>query len=433
MTFARQRRQTALCGYVALLLTCTSSVSLANIRFTENIDLPGIGLRIRVMTHAREKPLSPPRIFTYQENTGAGNVNTDMFDPRELWLADQHAGEWIDQSDNALTMAVLRYALPGGFAREHVRREEYQARRPQKASSENWSLESATAWVKTFTQNDTAQLSAVTLASTKFRDLLRVDCTAASPYAFGYLFRLNNRSMVTSANRPDWYLAMFTLSKTTPRTSAIEEAHRKFLPYITSTTLGTTTSDSPSTRFQNQRFSPDNSEKTQSFLRSRQQVASSIFNMKDWWFVETPNYILLSNLDARYRVMVKQLQSDLEGLRTAYIQLIPPRREIKAVSVVRMFATNSEYVDYVGKDYAWTIGLWMGSRKELVIRPLAEQSTQAEKDRIKRTAYHESFHQYLFYALDQRITAAWFNEGHASLFEQVAISRQGIKLGEDPE
>lgn len=63
---------------------------------------------------------------------------------------------------------------------------------------------------------------------------------------------------------------------------------------------------------------------------------------------ETENYIFLSNLGLRHKVFVKELQHEMETVYAAYEQLIAPRTPISAVSVVRLFATEMEYLEYVG-------------------------------------------------------------------------------------
>lgn len=158
---------------------------------------------------------------------------------------------------------------------------------------------------------------------------------------------------------------------------------------------------------------------------SRQQAEESIRNLKGWWVAHTDHYVFLSNLDSRHRTMVRELQEDLEVLRQSFETLLAPTQPIDAACVVRIFATPEEYDAYVPREQRWTSGLWIASTGELVIRPPPdERDRQGHRESILRIAYHEAFHQYLHYALGRLRTAAWFNEGHAALFEAAQVRRR---------
>ena len=168
------------------------------------------------------------------------------------------------------------------------------------------------------------------------------------------------------------------------------------------------------------------------FITSRQQVADSIRNMKNWWFAETEHYIILSNMKSRNSTLLKHILANVEILRACFEQFIPPRTEISSISVIRIFATSGEYLRYVGEGKEWSYGFWMPDKKELVIRP-AEWGDDATKgQQILGTVYHEAFHQYIFYALDRVEASPWFNEGHAEFFEASALSTHRLDVAETP-
>ncbi|MDA0990845.1 MAG: DUF1570 domain-containing protein [Verrucomicrobia bacterium] len=150
--------------------------------------------------------------------------------------------------------------------------------------------------------------------------------------------------------------------------------------------------------------------------------------MHDWWFVETPHYIILSNLRTQQRSMVKALQVDLERLWPIFEGLIAPTRPMESVSVVRIFSTVEAYQEYVGPEHQWTGGMWLSSQRELVIRPIDQASNAQGRQAILRTAYHEAFHQYVDYALDGIPPAPWYNEGHGMLFEHSELANRGINI-----
>ncbi len=174
-------------------------------------------------------------------------------------------------------------------------------------------------------------------------------------------------------------------------------------------------------------------EKSSEFAASRADVIASIRNMKDWWYVETKNYIIVSNLSTRDRQLMRRLQKDIEYLRSAYEQFMPAHRPITAVSVVRVFGSSKEYVDYVGESMRWTAGVWISRKKELVINPFGSGHGVQDIGAVLRTVYHEAFHQYLFYAFGRLPTSVWYNEGHAEFYETSAITQSRLSVGENSQ
>lgn len=130
--------------------------------------------------------------------------------------------------------------------------------------------------------------------------------------------------------------------------------------------------------------------------------------------------------------MVKQMQSEVELLRDAFVQLMPPHADIRSVSVIRVFADEKEYLAYVPKELSWSTGLWVADKKELVIKAGDWGNRRESQQETMRTVAHEAFHQYFFYAMDRAMPAAWFNEGVAMFFENAALSEQRLKVEEDP-
>jgi len=170
------------------------------------------------------------------------------------------------------------------------------------------------------------------------------------------------------------------------------------------------------------------------YLAARERVIQNIRNLKDWWYIELPDYILTSNMETRNRRLVTMIQEDIETLRAAYQAFIPPRAEINDVSVVRVFRDRAEYLNYIPKDMQWSAGIWMPMKKELVISPLEVSQTSEGRRLTLLVVYHEAFHQYIFYALGGRELPVWFDEGHAALFEgsDIDAHRKTVKIVEEP-
>ncbi len=78
-----------------------------------------------------------------------------------------------------------------------------------------------------------------------------------------------------------------------------------------------------------------------------------------------------------------------------------------------------------------TIGLWSPSHEELLI---LDMGNSARNETLK-TMRHEAFHQYLYYATGNGRHAVWFNEGHATFFENVSYDakKNYIRIWDDPK
>ncbi|NQZ68991.1 MAG: DUF1570 domain-containing protein [Lentisphaeria bacterium] len=123
---------------------------------------------------------------------------------------------------------------------------------------------------------------------------------------------------------------------------------------------------------------------------------------------------------------------NIEILRKQYEKFIPMNKKLDAINVVTVFNTRSEYLAYIPKGFEWSGGIWLPTRRELVISPPDVNSKKLAREIILGTCYHEAFHQYAFYALESN-PPIWFSEGHASLFESVDIDRgkKAVKIKED--
>ena len=427
--FGRAARVAAILALAAVTPALPAHAARGQIKFRKGTELDGLGLSLRLMSNAHEKPLRAPDAYTYLFSDGFTERRIEMFDPYDLWLREQHAGEWEDSFGNVLTLAEIRAPLPAGFEREHATREEYATRRRLTPAPAHWTPAALAAWVASFTRVDGVRPEPDPRPPFQFAQLIRFGFPDQDPPQLAYAFQLNPRAIGQGHVDRRWYFAWFQLEPDFTVEEADAEITRYFLHYV-STLSGPAPAGAPapSAKFQDEDLAPQ--ARSRRTRESRERVARSIANMEDWWFVETRHFIILSNMKVRYRSMVKDLQADLETLWEAYERLIPPRGPLSAVSVVRIFATPEEYEAFVGPEHKWTGGLWMTAAQELVIRPLSAGGSREQRERILRTCYHESFHQYIYYALNRVETDAWFNEGHAVMFENADIGNRGVRIDE---
>ncbi|RMD78030.1 MAG: DUF1570 domain-containing protein, partial [Lentisphaerae bacterium] len=146
-----------------------------------------------------------------------------------------------------------------------------------------------------------------------------------------------------------------------------------------------------------------------------------------WYFLESPHYFLKTDIRATNRYRWRDLLAELELLRRAYVQLCPPLSSAFPVGVLCVFASRSQYQQYVPPLLKWSLGLWIPSRGELLISP-TDNRRQIKWDEIRKVTFHEAFHQYLFYASGIRPVPVWFNEGHAMLVEVAQIDRARTRI-----
>ena len=162
-------------------------------------------------------------------------------------------------------------------------------------------------------------------------------------------------------------------------------------------------------------------ERSAAYQDSRRRVIDSIRALKDWWYIETPHFIVVSNIARRKDV--RDIAEEAEEIRTVYEKLMPPPREIDAVSVIRVFDDRDQYNAYLGGGAEWSGGCWMAHKQELVFF-VAYEEVKDKKARsviAKRTLRHELLHQYFFYALGHNTAPPWFNEGLAQYYEHLSL------------
>ena len=165
------------------------------------------------------------------------------------------------------------------------------------------------------------------------------------------------------------------------------------------------------------------------FQATVEKVKQEVSNLEGWWFAQTPNYILKSNLSSRSKTFAKKIQERVEVMRDVYEKFIPPVDKISAVSVITVLETRKEYIEY-SEAPSWSAGVWNAGRRELIVSQLDGNKKNAEYQ-MMNTLHHEAFHQYIYYALNEIQTPAWFNEGHADLFAAVKVTGTKVKITED--
>jgi hypothetical protein len=392
------------------LLGAIRAPGALELRLDEAVELQRAGIRF---TPFREIPLLPkpsPDTFTFTDPRTDQRIEALQFS--QAWKLDQTRALFTNDIGR-VTVAMM--SVPNRLDVEEIN-DGYVTESAYRAAAEGWepawTEESIAAWIEAFSGS---VVSGHRQLGKKYA--LPFPCRMYSFHASGY-----NRAflMKVSSKTARWFV-VFQFEIRHPE--SIENLDLAVLRWLRSVSTSTTRTSSKTANMRHQNFSAlaQDANQTETFLHTKRRVIDNINALDDWWYVEMPHYVLVSNLKKSNKGLVDRIQKDIEILRSAFEQIYPPIKPIEEVSVIRVFNSREEYLTYVGAEYAWTIGLWMPNRKELVVSPTGSGGSGGKKE-ILDTAYHEAFHQYVFYALDQAAIPMWLNEGLACLFEAARFS-----------
>ncbi len=147
--------------------------------------------------------------------------------------------------------------------------------------------------------------------------------------------------------------------------------------------------------------------------------------IKGWSTIRTPHYLIVYDDDVNKKKIVNRVVREIEALRSQlYEVMFPPDRPIEAISIVRICETREQYRAYGAP--AGSGGYWSSYHEELVLF----QDKGNKKGAIE-TAYHEAFHQYIYYSVGNVAPHSWFNEGHGDFFSGHIYKGGKFKRGPD--
>ncbi len=150
----------------------------------------------------------------------------------------------------------------------------------------------------------------------------------------------------------------------------------------------------------------------------RKEVRRSL--SRGWKAEDTENFLFI--YDTKDAALVRKVKNDLEIIRTKYLELFPPVKEIEAVSTVRVCKDKEEFQKFSGAPPN-VGGFWNSETRELVFydaEDIPEAPGSGRKDSIL-VLYHEAFHQYIHYSCGEVAPHSWFNEGTGDYFSGARI------------
>ena len=391
--------------------------------------LPAVGLRLPLPADALSQPLPPVEVKTYVLQRGSESWTEDRYQALELWYATQHVAEWaLPQRGSRLVLGAATLAPPVGFTDADITRDQFAlyTNSPQ-ASVEADDDRLLRLWLAAFSGCTLGDPESLPVGRTRLARLYRFPTDR--PDIHVWLFRFQRAGGL--AHLPDVWIALVSVAASTGD-GAAEAA------FVEQTLLANL---APMGRFDGRESAAERllRERSQKGVRahpSRDAAHASIAAHPDWWALDSEDYVLLSN-GQEDRKTAQALLEDLQQARALYAAAFPGFADTaEDVSVIRLFATETEYEAYVGAcagpDYAWTAGLYNGNKRELVIRPIPARTRNASYRRTLQTALHEGFHQYLHQATGVATPAVWFNEGFAAFFEGLSF-RNGKPVFDEDE
>ena len=364
-------------------------------------EFPDLALRCMVPAGAKAEPVEMPRATAYLVTGADGGYRLeDRYKVFDLWRADAIRARWVDGEGNRFSICRLRQKPPDDTEDGDRTRLDFRARHAKAALGPK-DLESL---------DEAAYLLAPADVEERLRPrrsqrqnlaaLWRYSTTnsAAQVYAF--------RPRVETGKRSDWYLASLV--------SEDPEAEEKMSAWLDEVSAVR----NPVAKASAGAGSPSATETDLLAEDYRRNVA----NYSGWHFTSASNIVVVDSMSGSAREpFVRALTNTLSRMQAEYRAVAPsPLSDDSHIAAVRVFGTREEYLAYVGTDMKWSAALWSPQHRELVMY-LPETGVE----RLLRTAWHEAFHQHLDYACSMIQAPAWFNEGHAVLFENTHFDMDG--------
>ena len=385
-------------------------LSAQRIRDGKYVELPGAMIKLKPFKDMKLQSLPALQSATYKRQFSNGKEEfINAYNPMDLWRRDQHVATF--KNDFALIqVAELNYPMLENLKMlngKHITMDNYKQALDQ--LSFKWDKGMIEKWLETHVgrqiESSTSKFPKIYL---RYKYLF-FKLKSAPNHEYTFIMRTKSGRMVL------FHTQIASTYKETDSENAVRSLMR-------SVSIGAKKGKTKTLSKDFQSSKTKKGSASEEFRETLEQVKKDIANQKDWWFAQTPNYILKSNLTRSNRTFAKNIQENIELLRKAYARLMPAQKEIREVSVITVFNTREEYLAYLPKGYEWTGGLWVPSRRELIVSPINSRSKKENQKVILETVYHEGFHQYAHYSQNYLQLPIWLNEGCACFFEDVKLS-----------
>jgi hypothetical protein len=381
---------------------------------------PNIGFQFANLRHAKADPVPPPEAHSYIRIESDTVTRVDQFKPYDLWYRQVCCGRWFDASGTRLILGRMSHRLPEANEEKVTRQTFESLLASSEADFSSRTTEQMKEWVESFSGHKVYEAQGLSQSGAALNAIYYYPCEKTNVLIYAF-----QPSHVEGSSNPDWFCIILDVLGTRDFAKAKAQVEDQFFGKIDtlspSSKGGVTVAELEISKKATLPVDlPDHP--------VRLEARKSVENYDTWWIHETEGFVILSDVSSEMgKPVVNELLKTLPLLKQAFAKLVPPLTREPDVSIIRIFQNPDDYVLYVGKAQAWTGGLWMPLRRELVLREVP--STAA----ISKTLRHEAFHQYLAYAYCLLNTPPWMNEGHAVLFENTSVNAKGKLIFEEDE
>jgi hypothetical protein len=381
---------------------------------------PNIGLAFSNLRQPQADPVPPPEAYSYIRVEANNLSRVDQFKPYDLWYRHVCCGRWFDLSGNRFILGRLSHDLPVA-SEEKVTRETFEQIFDAAALTSAEAEKEMKVWVEAFSGYKVEPGKKLSQSGPTLNTSYTFPCEKTNVLIYTF-----HPSRMEGDNDPDWFCAIIETPPVRDISKVRAQIETDFLfkiatPSRSSKDKGATVDELEVAK--KERIAIDLPDHP-----VRREARKSVENYDSWWIHETEGFVILSDVSSEMgKPVVTELLKTLPLLKKAFTTLVPPLTLDPDVAIIRIFQRPEDYVNYVGQDKAWSGGLWMPARRELVLREVPSTAS------ISKTLRHEAFHQYLSTAYCLLSTPPWMNEGHATFFENATLNAKGKLIFEEDE
>ncbi|MEI7947523.1 MAG: DUF1570 domain-containing protein [bacterium] len=388
--------------------------------FGSSKNYPNIGMKFPNLRNAKADPVPPPEATSYVRVGADTMTRVDLFAPYDLWYRRVCCARWFDLSGNRLILARMSHQLPEA-SEAMVSRQTFDTLMASAETTFNSSTEAQMKeWVEAFSGWKVYSPKGLSQSGAALNNVYYYPCDKTNVLIYTF-----QPSQLAGSTSPDWFCVILESPGARDFGKMKAQFEEQFIgkieiPSRSSKDAGVVVEELDVAKKNALPVDlPDHP--------VRLEARKSVENYDTWWIHETEGFVILSDVSSEMgKPVVTELLKTMPMLKQAFTKLVPPLTCEPDVSIIRIFQVPEDYINYVGQARAWTGGLWMPARRELVLREVP--STAA----LSKTLRHEAFHQYLSYAYCLMSAPPWMNEGHACFFENTSVTSKG-KLSFDED
>lgn len=382
---------------------------------------PNIGLKFPILRTAKADPVPPPEATSYIRVEADTLTRVDLFTPYDLWYRQVCCARWFDLAGNRLILGRMSHSLPE--ANEvAVSRSTFDTLMLSAEVSSRLSTDvQMKEWVEAFSGYTVYSAKGISQNGAALNTLYYFACEKTNVLIYAF-----QPSQLEGSTNPDWFCVILESPGAHDFSKLKAQVEESFLGKIE---IPSRSSKEDGVVVEELAVSKKNALPVDVPDHPvRLEARKSIENYDTWWIHEADGFVILSDVSSETgKPVVTDLRKTMPLLKQAFMKLVPPLTREPDVAIIRIFQNPEEYIRYVGQAYAWTGGIWMPARRELVLREAP--TTEA----LSKTLRHEAVHQYLSYAYCLMSAPPWMNEGHASFFENTSVTSKGKLLFEEDE